>query len=67
MFQIQNQHTKEQECKHVIPLIAKAGQTIDMVVSRNPLADMDDPAAHHHHHNTTWETRAADGFAEETV
>ena len=61
-------HTKELECCDVIPIIAKAGQSIDMVLSRNPLADLTDDAQNEMGgaRGERWEGRM-DGLAEETV
>ena len=68
MFQLHNVHTKELECREVIPIIAKAGQSIDMVLSRNPLADLDDDqhAPEQGTRGEMWEGHM-EGFAEETV
>ena len=62
VFQIHNVHTKELECKDVVPIIHKSGQAIDMVISRNPLADGDELD----NVPDVWEGRAT-GLAEETV
>ena len=38
-LQINGLKTKEMDCCQVVPMIADAGQSIDLVISRNPLAD----------------------------